>query len=118
MTCLEISHFEILNDLKLIIGKSPSIILHRLSTLLLIRLATLLGKIGEFCTIYVQDFYKTTDWSVQDHTARFEEELAWLNTQVTAIEEQGGNGKVVILTHYSPSLDERAVDPRHCNSHI
>ncbi|KAI0550428.1 hypothetical protein F4679DRAFT_543260 [Xylaria curta] len=55
---------------------------------------------------------------LQDHTARFEEELAWLNTQVTAIEEQGGNRKVVILTHYSPSLDERAVDPRHRNSRI
>ncbi|KAI8949884.1 Ser/Thr protein phosphatase superfamily [Xylaria longipes] len=69
-------------------------------------------------SVYVQDFYKTTDWTVQDHTARFEEELAWLNNQVAALEALGGNRKIIALTHYSPSLDERTVDPRHRNSHI
>ncbi|KAI0410555.1 Ser/Thr protein phosphatase superfamily [Xylaria grammica] len=64
----------------------------------------------------LQDFYKTDDWTVEKHNARFEEELAWLNAQVSALRSE--NRRVVIFTHYSPTPDKRAVDPKHGTSRI
>ncbi|KAI2606577.1 hypothetical protein GGR54DRAFT_644191 [Hypoxylon sp. NC1633] len=64
----------------------------------------------------INDFYNTSDWAVEEHDAAFERELNWLNEKVTSLE--GSRRKVVILTHYSPTLDERASDPKHRNSSI
>ncbi|KAJ8126792.1 hypothetical protein O1611_g6849 [Lasiodiplodia mahajangana] len=71
----------------------------------------------------VQDFYKITDWTVADHTQRFEDDLAWLNGQVAALDkdeggEEKGKRKVIIFTHHCPTLDPRTIDPRHRNSPI
>ncbi|KAI0469373.1 Ser/Thr protein phosphatase superfamily [Xylaria cf. heliscus] len=78
-------------------------------------------------SLRVQDFYKIVDWTVPDHTQRFEEDLAWPNGQVAAFEADGDSSKngnekrkrkFVILTHHSPTLHHHAVDPRHRNSPI
>ncbi|KAI3320041.1 hypothetical protein HD806DRAFT_547578 [Xylariaceae sp. AK1471] len=53
-----------------------------------------------------------------DHSARLEKELAWLNEQVVALEGTGENRKIVIFTHFSPTLDDPATDPKHRNSPI
>ncbi|KAI0117749.1 Ser/Thr protein phosphatase superfamily [Nemania sp. FL0031] len=54
----------------------------------------------------VLDFYKIGNWTVEEHTAR----------QVDALNSEGK--KVVIFTHYSPTVDDRATDPIHHNSKI
>ncbi|RYP77022.1 hypothetical protein DL771_001312 [Monosporascus sp. 5C6A] len=59
----------------------------------------------------VNDFYHIKNWTVEQHNAEFDRDLGWLNEQVASLE--GTGRKVAILTHYSPTLDERAVDPRH-----
>ncbi|KAI0198842.1 Ser/Thr protein phosphatase superfamily [Astrocystis sublimbata] len=76
----------------------------------------------------IQDFYKIDNWTVEQHTKCFDDDLAWLNEQVKSLEKEGGGGngngnrkgdrRVVILTHYSPTLDERALDPRHGTSRL
>ncbi|KAI0505775.1 Ser/Thr protein phosphatase superfamily [Xylaria bambusicola] len=62
------------------------------------------------------DFGIIRNWFIEDHSAQFEEELAWLNSQVDALSKE--DKKIVIFTHYSPTTDDRAVDPRHRNSSV
>ncbi|KAJ8122733.1 hypothetical protein ONZ43_g1143 [Nemania bipapillata] len=58
------------------------------------------------------------EWTAQAHSARFEEELACLNQQVTTLEAAGKNRRTIIFTHYGPTVDDRAVDLRHRNNPI
>ncbi|KAI1290532.1 Ser/Thr protein phosphatase superfamily [Xylaria venustula] len=62
----------------------------------------------------VNDFYQIDNWTVEEHDAMFEGDLHWLNEQVSSLR----GTKIVVLTHYSPTLDERTTDPRHRNSAI
>jgi hypothetical protein len=62
----------------------------------------------------IQDFYMIGNWTVEEHSSRFEEELAWLNTQVEALSKEDRN--IAIFTHYSPTTDDRAIDPKYYNS--
>ncbi|KAI1406932.1 Ser/Thr protein phosphatase superfamily [Hypoxylon sp. FL1857] len=64
----------------------------------------------------LNDFYYTEDWTVEMHAAEFERDLRWLNERVTSLASSGH--KIIILTHYSPTLDERATDPKHSKSPI
>ncbi|KAI1091133.1 Ser/Thr protein phosphatase superfamily [Rostrohypoxylon terebratum] len=64
----------------------------------------------------VNDFYHTEGWTVEDHNAEFERDLAWLNEKVTSLASRAR--KVLVLTHHSPTLDERATDPKHSKSPI
>ncbi|KAI0014582.1 Ser/Thr protein phosphatase superfamily [Xylariomycetidae sp. FL0641] len=64
----------------------------------------------------MHDFYYIENWTVEQHTQRFEEELQWLNEEVAKV--QGAGKKCIIFSHYSPTLDQRAADPRHVNSAI
>ncbi|KAI0472541.1 Ser/Thr protein phosphatase superfamily [Xylariaceae sp. FL0804] len=61
----------------------------------------------------VNDFYLTEDWTVEQHTATFEEELQWVNSQVA--EAQNAGRRCVVFTHYSPTADQRATEPRYAN---
>lgn len=63
----------------------------------------------------LHDFYHTEEWDVARHNEAHARDLAWLNAEVAALEE---DVEVVILTHWSPSADARAVDPRHGQSPI
>ncbi|KAK3347154.1 Metallo-dependent phosphatase-like protein [Lasiosphaeria hispida] len=64
----------------------------------------------------LNDFYQTRDWNVALHNEAHERDLAWLNQQVAALDEAGVN--MIILSHWSPSTDSRAVEPRHAGSDI
>ncbi|KAJ4420028.1 hypothetical protein N0V82_004600 [Gnomoniopsis sp. IMI 355080] len=67
----------------------------------------------------LNDFYLTgKDWDVDAHNAAHQRDLAWLNAQVAELEQRIDVDKVMILTHWSPSTDPRASDPRHAGSSI
>jgi hypothetical protein len=74
------------------------------------------SEAAEAVSFGINDFYYTAGWSVEQHNAAFERDLAWLNAEVTAL--QGGGHTIVVLTHYSPTVDVRASDPRHQASPI
>lgn len=63
----------------------------------------------------VNDFYRIGDgWDVERHNDAHGRDLTWLN----AVVEAEGGRDMVVLTHWSPSVDGRAVDPRHADSRI
>ncbi|KAI0125700.1 Ser/Thr protein phosphatase superfamily protein [Xylariales sp. AK1849] len=64
----------------------------------------------------VNDFYYTEEWDVEKHNQEHQHDLQWLNSQLEGLE--GSGRKVVIFTHYSPTVDSRAEDPRHSKSAI
>lgn len=66
----------------------------------------------------INDFYHTEGWDVAAHNAAHARDLAWLNDEVTALEKTGEDTEIVIMTHWSPSRDPRASDPRHGQSPI
>lgn len=66
----------------------------------------------------MNDFYRTQEWDVASHNTAHTRDLAWLNDQVTRAESDDSVSSVVILTHWSPTLDPRANDPRHAGSSI
>ncbi|KIW16414.1 hypothetical protein PV08_06466 [Exophiala spinifera] len=64
----------------------------------------------------LNDFFHTHDWDIAMHNEAHRRDLAWLNARV---EELGqSNAKIMIFSHWSPSLDVRAIDPRHAASPI
>ncbi|KAI9652039.1 MAG: hypothetical protein M1829_001976 [Trizodia sp. TS-e1964] len=69
-------------------------------------------------SVGLNDFYATADWSVGAHNAAHRRDLTWLNAQVAALELEESDARVMVLTHWSPSRDPRAIDPRHGTSSI
>lgn len=66
----------------------------------------------------LNDFYYIKNWTVGQHTAAHESDLAWLNSQVSQIAKSDPQRKIVILTHHSPTMDKRAIDIVYENSPI
>ncbi|TQS34097.1 hypothetical protein Golomagni_05533 [Golovinomyces magnicellulatus] len=64
------------------------------------------------------DFRQIQGWTVSDHIKAHESDLQWLNDQVKEIKSNSSNRKIAIFTHYSPTLDPRACDPRHQGSSV
>lgn len=64
----------------------------------------------------LKDFYQISDWDVDAHNEAHRRDLAWLNARVADLE--GSDVRIVILSHWSPSLDSRAIDPKHSGSRI
>ncbi|KAK5625750.1 hypothetical protein RRF57_001466 [Xylaria bambusicola] len=62
----------------------------------------------------VNNFYQTENWTVEDHNAMFEGDLKWLNEQVLSL--RGNN--IIVLTHYSLTLDECIIDLKYKGSLI
>lgn len=58
------------------------------------------------------------DWDVLSHREEHQKDLSWLNEQVSSIEEEDPERQIIILTHHSPTIDDRLNDPRHKNSNI
>lgn len=69
-------------------------------------------------SVGLNDFFQTKDWDVPDHNEAHSRDLAWLNATVGALVEKEDDIKIIIMTHWSPSTDARAVDPRHRQSSI
>lgn len=68
----------------------------------------------------LQDFFQTTSWDTKTHNAAHDKDLDWLNSQVQRYQQMPDARKIriVILTHWSPTMDPRSLDPRHANSPI
>lgn len=66
----------------------------------------------------LDDFYHIADWTVDDHQKAHLSDLAWLNEQVASISTSEPDRKIIVLTHYCPTVNEKATDPRHATSRI
>jgi len=66
----------------------------------------------------VNDFYHIADWSVEKHREAHSRDVTWLDDHVSAIASAEPQRKVVILTHYSPTVDPRSIDPTHRGRNI
>lgn len=64
----------------------------------------------------LNDFYQIDGWDVAAHNERHKRDVAWLNEQVAGLE--GADARIAIFSHWSPSRDARAADPRHAGSRI
>jgi len=64
----------------------------------------------------LNDFFQINDWDTAMHNNTHKRDLAWLNGQVADLEDS--DVKIMIFSHWSPSLDVRAIDPRHAESPI
>ena len=64
----------------------------------------------------LNDFFQTSDWDVKMHNEAHKKDLAWLNAQVGELAKS--DEKIIILSHWSPSLDAAALEPRHAGSPI
>lgn len=63
--------------------------------------------------LFVSDFERIQGWNIESHNVSHKSDLTWLNHQVTEIECNEPERSIVILTHYSPTLEAKANDPRH-----
>ncbi|KAF2760783.1 ser/Thr protein phosphatase superfamily [Pseudovirgaria hyperparasitica] len=73
----------------------------------------------DYVSFGLNDFYHIADWTVETHVQRHESELRWLNAETQRIMgEPGRDRKIIIMTHYSPTVDARAIDPKHKSSNI
>lgn len=64
------------------------------------------------------DFKQIQNWAVDTHVDAHISDLKWLNRQVWDISTLQPQRQIVIFTHYSPTLDERAVDKKHAGSPV
>ena len=62
---------------------------------------------------FISDFVEISEWSVESHVEAHEEELNWLNAQVSACAAKAPHRSIVILTHHSPTTLEEANAQRH-----
>ncbi|KAL2144033.1 hypothetical protein VTI28DRAFT_9644 [Corynascus sepedonium] len=65
----------------------------------------------------LRDFFQTDEWDVDAHNEMHKRDLDWLNAQVSALEGSDVE-KIIIFSHWSPTLDARAIEPRHAGSRI
>ncbi|KAL2004944.1 hypothetical protein VTN00DRAFT_2794 [Thermoascus crustaceus] len=73
---------------------------------------------GRQVSARMMDFKETLDWDVDAHNLAHEADLSWLNAQVSHIEDAEPHRQIVIFTHHSPTVDKRAVDPKHRGSEV
>ena len=72
----------------------------------------------DFVSFGLNDFYHIENWSVEEHVQRHESELRWLNAEVQRLMEEEPDRKIVIMSHYSPTIDARSINPKHGSSNI
>ncbi|KAK2745545.1 hypothetical protein FQN57_003670 [Myotisia sp. PD_48] len=66
----------------------------------------------------LNDFYLINDWSTEAHREAHYTDRKWLNTEVESISRLEPQRKIIILTHYCPSVDGKVIDPAHAKSKI
>jgi predicted phosphodiesterase len=65
----------------------------------------------------LNDLYHIENWTVDEHVQKHESELHWLNAEVQKLGEEPDR-KIIIMSHYSPTVDHRSVNPKHKSSTI
>ncbi|KAI1115531.1 Metallo-dependent phosphatase-like protein [Nemania sp. NC0429] len=58
------------------------------------------------------------NWSLESHLEEHWRDRDWLNSQICILKEKEPHRRIIIATHYSPTLDKRAVEPEHQGSGI
>lgn len=67
----------------------------------------------------LNDFFRIGGgWTVEQHVQAHRRDVAWLNGRVAAIAREHPGRRVVVLTHHSPTVDARTVNPRFADSKI
>lgn len=66
----------------------------------------------------LNDFFRIGDWTVEQHVQAHRRDVAWLNARVAAIAREHPGRRVAVLTHHSPTVDARTVNPRFAGSKI
>lgn len=66
----------------------------------------------------LNDFFRIGGWTVEQHVEAHRRDLAWLNARVTSLARERPGRRVVVLTHHSPTVDGRTVNPRFAGSKI
>lgn len=66
----------------------------------------------------LNDFFRIGGWTVEQHVRAHRRDVAWLNGRVAAIAREQPGRRVVVLTHHSPTVDARTVNPRFAGSKI
>ncbi|KAF1961310.1 hypothetical protein CC80DRAFT_488616 [Byssothecium circinans] len=74
--------------------------------------STISSQQAQSVQLFVSDFERVEDWTVEDHNAAHASDLAWLNEQVLQISKSEPHRKIIIFTHYSPTTSPEANDPR------
>ena len=65
----------------------------------------------------LNDFYLIDGgWDVSTHCQAHEEDLAWLNDQVTSLSHHSPHRRIAILTHHSPCTSANSMDLKHASS--
>lgn len=72
----------------------------------------------EYVNFGLNDFYHISNWTVEKHCEAHRRDVDWLNDQTSAILRDEPHRQVVILTHYSPTIDPRSIDPSRSTSNI
>ncbi|OAA67282.1 hypothetical protein SPI_01858 [Niveomyces insectorum RCEF 264] len=63
----------------------------------------------------MNDFYQDANWTVAEHNAAHKRDLVWLNGAVEELGQLADVHSIIIMTHWSPSTDPRAQNPRYAN---
>ena len=64
------------------------------------------------------DFKDILEWDVGDHNGCHGADLRWLNGEVEKIMQESPDRRIVILTHYSPTVDPRTRNPKYAGSTV
>ncbi|KAF1831775.1 hypothetical protein BDW02DRAFT_571676 [Decorospora gaudefroyi] len=64
----------------------------------------------------LNDFYHIENWTVETHVQQHDSELRWLNAEVEKLMQDSDRRKIIIVSHYSPTEDARAIDPKYQSS--
>ncbi|PYI00411.1 calcineurin-like phosphoesterase [Aspergillus sclerotiicarbonarius CBS 121057] len=69
-----------------------------------------------------KDFQKIKDWSVEDHNASHDSDLAWLLKEIQSIHQENEKAEkrnkkqsILVVTHHAPSL-QRTSSPQHAQN--
>ncbi|OAG07591.1 uncharacterized protein CC84DRAFT_1186497 [Paraphaeosphaeria sporulosa] len=57
-------------------------------------------------------------WTMEDHIRRHQQDLEWLNAQLQELEQKEPHRQVAVVTHHSPTMDPRAINPQHQGSRL
>lgn len=63
--------------------------------------------------LFASDFEQIQEWTIESHNAAHKSDLNWLNQQVAEITQNEPEWRIVICTHYSPTVQVEANKASH-----
>lgn len=71
----------------------------------------------DFVSFELNNFCHIEGWIVEEHVQKHESDIRWLNVEIQKLMEEADR-KIIIMSHYIPTDDARAIDPRRNSSTI